>query len=399
MTPTYPVPHDNAVGSVPDRGQFRFAHKPAPLQEPARNAVVPAVAAAPVTRPRGRLLIALLMLMACSAGVFTVWDSLLRYQAYGVVTGRIIDVGVPIDGVLQSVSVSEGDLVREDTRLAKVVDIEIEQQLARISDELKVAEAQLQAEIARVQWQSHVEETEMTRSIAELFESASRMHDETGALELLQYQLSFNRDLHARNATARVEMDSYEIQARAKKEELDSIQKAIEVLKDRAQKAVDSPRLGAEQIQPLIAKSEMLLNEILRLREKINLGEIRSPVNGTVLRRHHPAGECIRSHEPLFSVMEESSLEVEVFLPQSVSRKYSVGEILKLRIEPYEELVPCKVVAIGTEHRRPPEHIEIFYRSNVRLLPIRLKPLGEFADARKLSPGAVAKLPHAGLVL
>ncbi len=55
-------------------------------------------------------------------------------------------------------------------------------------------------------------ETEMTKSIAELFESASRMHSENGALELLRYQLNYNRDLHQKNAASRVDMDSFEIQ-------------------------------------------------------------------------------------------------------------------------------------------------------------------------------------------
>jgi HlyD family secretion protein len=304
-----------------------------------------------------------------------------------------------MDGVLTSVHVTEGDDVRQDTQLAKVVDLEFEQQLARVADELRIAEATLQAEIAKVQWQSHVEETEMTKSIAELFESAGRMHDEHGSLDVLRYQLQLNRELHKKQASVEVDLTTFEIQERAKKEELDSIEKAIVVLKQRAERAVTSPRLGAEQIQPMIAKSEMLLNEIARLRERIAQGDLRSPVNGTVLRRHHPAGECVKSHEALFSVMEESSLEIEVFLPQHMSGDYKVGDTVELKIEPFNELVPCKVTAIGAEHRRPPENIEVFYRTNVRLLPIRLKPVGKFADEKKLSVGSVAKLPHFGTLL
>lgn len=391
--------HGLSNGESIDRSQFRFAARRDSINEQLRtNAPTPAPQAPP-TRPRGRLLIALLMLIACSAGIATVWDSLLRYSAYGVVTGRIIEVGVPMDGVLTSVNVSEGDVVRQKTRLASIVDLDFEHQLARVADELRFTEASLQAEIAKIQWQSHVEETEMTKSIAELFESASRMHNESGSLELLRYQLNLNRDLHAKDASSRVDLDSYEIQERAKHEELESIQQAILVLKDRAEKAVASPRLGAEQIQPMIAKSEMLLNEISRLRSKIGQGDLRSPVNGTILRRHRPAGECIKSHDPLFSVLEESSLEIEVYLPQHMSGDYKIGDIVKLRIDPIEELVACEVVNIAAEHRRPPDHIEVFYRSNVHLLPVRLKPLDAFADGKKLSVGSIAKLPHFGSML
>jgi hypothetical protein len=41
----------------------------------------------------------------------------------------------------------------------------------------------------------------------------------------------------------------------------------------------------------------MLLNETQRIREWIAQGDLRAPVNGRVLHRHHPAGECIKSQQ------------------------------------------------------------------------------------------------------
>ena len=143
----------------------------------------------------------------------------------------------------------------------------------------------------------------------------------------------------------------------------------------------------------------MLLNEITRMRARIAQEDLKSPVNGTVLRRFRPAGECVKSHDPLFSVLEESSVEIEIYLPQNLSDEYKVGDTIKLKIDPFEELVPCEVTAIGAEHRRPPENIEVFYRTNVHLLPIRLKPIGPLGKDKHLSIGSVAKLPHFGTML
>jgi len=403
MNSSYPNASTESMSQVAressGRSAFRFSNRREHSGEPARTGSVAPVALPGKTRPRGRLLIATLMIIACGAGAFTVWDSLFRYQAYGVVTGRIIEVGVPIEGILTSLYVKEGDAVRQNTQLAKVVDLEFEQQLARVTDELRIADATLQAEIAKVRWQSQVDETEMTKSIAELYESTGRMHQENGTLDLLRNQLERTKELHLKNATTNLELSSFTIQENAKQEELNSLQQWVKVLTERARRAAESPRLGAEQIQPMIAKSEMLLNEISRLRERIAQGSLRSPVNGTVLRRYHPAGECIKPNEPLFSMIEESSLEVEVFLPQQLSDTYNVGDTIRLKIEPFDELVLCEVTSIGAEHRRPPENIEVFYRSHVRLLPIRVKPLGKFFSDKKLSVGSVAKLPHFGNVL
>lgn len=339
-------------------------------------------------------MIAALMLVACASGLFTVWDNLLRYKAYGVVTGKIVNVSAPIDGVLQYVHVREGDHVRMDSRLATVFDLTYEQKLSRVEDEIKVAEADLHARLAKVRWESHVQETEITRSLADFYEGAGAVHEQEGTLGVIRNELKRTQELIASNAAKENDLVNQSIQESAHEDKLLAVEKALEVLKGRAEKAADAPRLGAEQIKPLVAKVDLLLNETKRIREWMSQGDLRAPVNGIILSRHRPAGECIRSHEPLFSMMEESSLEIELFLPQDMTGNYSVGDTIELRIEPFDQLVPCEVVAIGSEHRQPPGNIEVYYRKAVKLLPIRVKPSAEFASDRRMSVGAVAKLPH-----
>ncbi|MGB4710695.1 MAG: HlyD family efflux transporter periplasmic adaptor subunit [Fuerstiella sp.] len=377
------------------RNQFRFQPAEKPITEPSRTA--PAAAAAPKalrTRPRGRLLIAGLMFAACAGGIATVWDSLLRYQAYGVVTGKVIEISAPIGGVLKYVHVREGDEVRQDVRLATVFDLENEQKLERIEDELRVAEATLHAETAKVQWQAQVQDTEMSKSLADFYEGAGQVFETNGDLGVIRNELERTKALIESKAAREVDLKTQVIQEQAQQEKLASVQQALKVLKDRAEAAANSPRLGAEQLAPLVAKVDMLLNETKRIRDWASQGELRAPVNGTVLHRHHPAGECVKSHEPLFSVIEESSLEIELYLPQEITDKYKVGDTVKLKIEPFTDLVPCKVTAIGTEHRQPPSNIEVFYRKDVKLLPIRVQPPAELAGDKRMSIGAVAKLPH-----
>lgn len=380
--------------SAAARGAYRFRSQNNTAAATTSSAPQAAPAAAPRTRPRGRVLIALLMFCACGAGVLTVWENLIRYQAYGIVTGRVINVSAPIDGVLQYVHVREGDQVRQDAHLATLHDLEYEQRLSRVADELKVAEAALHAEIARVQWTSHVQETEMSRSMADFFESASLMYEETATLGVIRNELSRTKALIETRAAKELDLQNQTVQEQAHTDKLVSIQKALKVLKERAETAASIPRLGSEQVGPLVAKVDMLLNETQRIREWMAQGQLKAPVNGVVLTRHRPAGECIKSHEPLFSVMEESSLEIQLYLPQTMTADYQVGDTIKLRIDPFEHLVPCEVTSIGTEHRQPPANIEVFYRKNVKLLPIRVRPAAEFAQDRRMSVGAVAKLPH-----
>ena len=376
----------NASGSLTDSSPTSAETK--------EHTTTVATATPATTRPRGRFLIAVLMLLACGSGLFTVWDNLLRYKAYGVVTGKIVNISAPIDGVLKYVHVREGDQVRQDTRLATVFDLTYEQNLSRIEDEITVAEADLHAQLAKVRWESHVQDTEITRSLADFYEGAGAVHEQEGTLAVIRNELKRTQQLIATNAAKENDFVNQSIQESANEDKLVAVEQALEVLKDRAEKAADAPRLGSEQIKPLVAKIDLLLNETKRIREWMAQEDLRAPVNGIILSRHRPAGECIRSHETLFSLMEESSLEIELFLPQDMTATYEIGDTIELRIEPFENLVPCEVVSIGSEHRQPPANIEVFYRKAVKLLPVKVKPSAEFATDKRMSVGAVAKLPH-----
>lgn len=392
------------AGAV-ERNSFRFNNRrdvPAGIPGGSDSHSVPpqqtaqAVSVPTLQRPRGRMLIAVLMLGACVSGILTVWDNLFRYQAYGVVTGRVVEVSTPMNGVLKYVHVREGEAVRQNQLLATVTDLELEQRLSRVADELRVAEATLHAEIAKIQWQAHVDDTEMTRAVADFHEARGYVEQEVGTLDILRDQL--DRKISEREKLATTESDLLEktIEERSHADKLGALQQSLMVLKARAERATSIPRLGTEQIEPLIAKSDMLLNEIGRIREWIDQGRLKAPVNGTVLRRHHPSGESVKSNEAMFTVMEESSTEIELYVSQQTSDEFRTGDVIKLIIEPFETPVPCVVTEIGTEHRSPPEHIEIFYRSKVKLLPIRLRPTGPQADDERLKVGAVARLPHIG---
>ncbi|MEZ6062415.1 MAG: HlyD family efflux transporter periplasmic adaptor subunit [Planctomycetaceae bacterium] len=391
--PTSGIGDGTAAFEAVERGAYRFSNRSSAGTTQQTAAAAP-TAEPPATRRRGRLLIALLLIAAVASGVATVWDSLLRYRAYGVVTGQIVDVSVPIDGVLKYVLVREGDTVRQNDALATVCDLEIEQKLARVADELRIADATLHAEIARIQWQSHVDETEMTRAVVELFEGDSRLHEATGNLNIIRNELSRTQKLHERKAIAESEVVNQTLLEKSQQDRLEAIRESLIVLKRRADAAQQVPRLGPEQIAPLTAKCDMLLNEIDRLQEWLAQGDLRSPVNGTVLTRHRPAGECVKAGEPLFSVIEESSAEIELYVDQDMSSEFQVGSIVEVKIAPLDELVPCTVVSVGREQRKPPEHIGIFYRSDIRLLPVRLRPVAPTQEVRNLPVGAVAKLPH-----
>src|SRR5262249_1480105 len=87
-------------------------------------------------RPKGRWFIGVLLLTACGYGAFQVYDTFFRYRAYGVITGRVLSVSPPWEGVVQYVHVRDGDTVRQGQLLMTLENTELRQRRGQLDDEL-----------------------------------------------------------------------------------------------------------------------------------------------------------------------------------------------------------------------------------------------------------------------
>lgn len=350
----------------------------------------------PVSHSRGWILIPTLLLLSMAGSGLAIWDQIFRYQAYGIVTGRMIEVAAPLGGILQSVYVRDGESARQDQSLATIRSLECEHQLARIEDELRIAQASLLAEVTRLQLAEGRRTCEILQANADFHRASGDAHQDEGQLQILQDQLGRLQGLKKSSALGDADLQSTTIQQSSQANRLIETRQAVDILKTRAAMIQGFPDQQNDLIAPLTARTELLLNEAARLRERMEQGHLKMPVNGTILRRHHPAGECAREHEPLFTVVEESSTEIILYIPQSHVHEYAVGNILKLRIDPSEEPIPGTVSSIGQEHCQPPEQLEAYYRPKVKLVPVRIRPLDADSAGRHLRIGAVARLPAFG---
>lgn len=68
-----------------------------------------------------------------------IWDAFFRYQAYGLIVGRVVDVPAAHGGFVKVLHVREGDIVVPGQLLVTLINLELSQRLDRVSDELKIA--------------------------------------------------------------------------------------------------------------------------------------------------------------------------------------------------------------------------------------------------------------------
>src|SRR5262245_6290656 len=83
-------------------------------QLPSRHSPEPAARPTPLPkRPKGRWFVGLILLGFCGSAGYQVWQAYFRFQAYGTVTGRTVQVSSPWDGVVRYLHVRPGDKVRQ----------------------------------------------------------------------------------------------------------------------------------------------------------------------------------------------------------------------------------------------------------------------------------------------
>lgn len=365
--------------------------------EPSRSRTVPQAAGRsqpPRHRPKGRLLIGGVLIAVLGCIAWTVWTSFFRYRAWGVVAGRIIEVSPPVEGLVQFVHVREGDRVRQGKLLATLHDPQAIWRLERAADELRLARAELASLVAQLRWEMAVQGLENTRATAEFYEAWGRLRQEAAREKLFASELERTRALHADRAVTGHELDRAVWNERGQREKLQKLKDALAAWKQRAEGAEGSPSVLSDRIEPAVVRVETLQNELQRARRQIKQGEVRSPVNGVVVEWHRRAGERAALSEPLLSLLEEGSGEIELYLTQHQADLLRLGDEIELETAPLSETVVCRVLRVGERLREPPAQITRRYAAHEKLLPVHLEVVEPLAASRRLRPGMVVRLPR-----
>ena len=390
-------PNGNKPGAQPSfkpESQGYRSYRPGEFQREPLEATAPVARPTPLPkRPKGRFFVGFILMAVCGGGSYQVWNSFFRYEAYGVVTGRVVKISPPWDGVVRSLFVREGEWVRQGEILMNVENPELEDRLSLLSDQLRIAEASLEAEISKLKWDSHWHKDRYQSAVAEYFELWGNLLKEQANLAAIQKSLQRARGLQEQKAVSQSEVDQLEFTRQGTEQKVAKLQTALSELKKRVDITKELVRPGSEQLKPKLVRIETLQSELARVRKMLDQGQVRAPVDGQVLKRHHFAGEYARVAEPVYSVLEEGSLQVVLYMDQRSSKELSVGDGVDLVVQPHAQLMPFDVVRLGDQYEPAPPSIENYYRRNEKLLPVYLEPSDGFDQMTALRPNSVVSLP------
>jgi multidrug resistance efflux pump len=344
----------------------------------------------PPKRPKGRLLIGSLLIILFATAVYIVWDGVFRYQAYGLVESNLVVVRTSAPGTIQKVFVAKGDMVRTGDLLLTIENVELEHQLERTRDSIRLAQAQLDSHIAKLRRIARQREWDVLDNAAEFFELASELPKRRSEVERLERSLARTQMAQEFAGVSVEDFERIQFALQGEQGLLEKLAEAVSALQTRNDLTSDEAELYLAELKPTMIRIENLQNETQRLYELLKASNVVAPITGIVVKHRCVAGKWVDTSEELFEIVEDGTVEPVLFLSQSDTRNVDPGTEIVVHIDPMSEPVHCTIRRTADEFCVPPAQLVRYYDSGEPLLPVILDPVGNIA----IKPGAMVKVPH-----
>ncbi|MEM8945850.1 MAG: HlyD family efflux transporter periplasmic adaptor subunit [Planctomycetota bacterium] len=341
-------------------------------------------------RPRGRLIVAAVLLACLGSIGYSIWMTFFRDAAYGVVTGKVAKISAPWTGTLTAVFARAGDQVRQGEILAVVEDVELQADIERLGDVLRTAQADLDAQAALIALAARERSDDADEVRASYFDLRGELLAEEFRHAELTSKLARRRELAHQRAYSDEEIESLTFVAAGLAAKIENLRQATTALKSR----LDSPGVSTldSQLRPSLAQIEATQAEIMRLRDKQRRGTIRAPFSGTVVAIKAHVGERV-NEQPIVELLPNDSLGMVLYVKQSESESYMRGQQLEIVVDPLPAAIACKVTHIGSRLETPDTPIGQRHFAGEKLIPVHLIPLQLPSDVT-LRIGSSLRLPR-----
>ena len=321
-------------------------------------------------------------------GSYSLWNSYLRYDSFGIVDSDVVGVYTTSPGIIQTLAVTEGSVVKKGDFLMQVSSSEDTRQLDKLNDEIRIAQAELEAkreELARNQ----LVRSDLIRQIE------GQIADTSATIGELKSRLSFQRGeaarysrLKAMDAAGSQEVDSARSQANSITQILRGKESSLKTLKDRLI-TLTGEKSSDESLKPIEAKIAYLNNEKRRYIDKIKEGIVYSQHDGIVSSIQKRQGELVGTDSILTMIVDGTANLVLYYDPSDKIPK--IGSKVQVMVPSLGKMVDAEVTSISKDVTAPPDQIKSNYLANQKLVKVYLDPQGGYEP---FVVGSVIKRPN-----
>lgn len=303
---------------------------------------------------------------------YSLWNSFVRYEAYGIVDANVVSVSSPTDGEVTSIHVRYGQWVEQDQVVAQVVNTADRRELGKIDDEINVVRAEIAAKKSLLLWETASNREEYYKAESELESAQGELAELRSRHSLSEKTLERFALLSGRGAVSQFEFDQARVEDEAIQDLIAARTRAVVALQKRLPRfrlSIDDE--GDTQLMPLEERLHYLSNEKMRLEQRIAEGRITSPVAGSVSQFHRLAGERVGT-EALLNIVEDGTTRFVLYYRPD-QRLPRPNEVMKLWISSTGSYVDARVVGNSKDTVSAPSQIKRKYDEDARLVRVFLE--------------------------
>ncbi|HTS35262.1 MAG TPA: HlyD family efflux transporter periplasmic adaptor subunit [Candidatus Solibacter sp.] len=219
-----------------------------------------------------------------------------------------IKIGSELSGRLKTVNVEEGDAIRQGQVLAELENADYRAQVESARANVVAKEATLRKVINGARRQ-------------ERDQAASSVNEAKAVMENSQAELHRRQELFSAGVVSREELDRYAREADVAKAKYDAAVQQHALVDDHAR---EEDQAFAE------ADLQLSRGQLSEAEARYEKTFIRSPIDGTVLRKHHRGGESVSNSstvpDPILTVGDRKTLRVRVDVDETDVAKIRVGQ-------------------------------------------------------------------------
>jgi HlyD family secretion protein len=276
-----------------------------------------------------------------------------------------VRVGAEISGKLANVLVHEGQRVHRGDILAVLENHDLQAQLLAAQARVSVREAELRRLVNGARQQERAE-------------AWAAVTEADAVLEKARADAERRRGLYARGNISREESEHVEQAFRIAAARADAAHEHFELINSPAR---EEDRTRAE------AELNLARTEVAEAHARLEKTNVRSPINGLVLRRYLKSGESVSPSPdlPIVTLGDTSRLRVRAEIDESDIGQLRLGQPARVTAVAFGQRVfPGKVVGIGESLGKKNVRTD---RTTERVDADILEALIELDDNRTLRPG------------
>jgi len=231
---------------------------------------------------------------------------------------RNADIRAEVEGIIQEISVDQGDRVDQGQPIVTLSDRDYAAEFKKVVEELHEKEANL----IKLEAGSRREEIEVLRKEEEKAQQR---------LNFAEKYFERYRELFRRNLIARIQLEEAEEQMIVRQKELEETRAKLKLL-----------LAGSRSEDIDAAKAEIARLEVQQryLREQIRLVSVNSPVAGIVTTHNlkEKIGQHVKKGDLIAEVHELMTVKAEIVVPEKEIADVHVGQDVILKVRAYPDL-------------------------------------------------------------